>query len=150
MTAPRTDGEFWFACLGPEQAAEEWPRIEPMLARAQATSEGELELVDVFDRIQNETMFLSVMGKGSELVLACVVQVVNYHRFKVLEIVYVGGSHLGKFLADYFDVLVDFAQEVGCKALQCATSSPALERLFRRYRPQARVAYSVLREGVQA
>jgi hypothetical protein len=145
----RTDGEFWFACLGPEQAAEEWPRVEPLLRRAQETSEGELELVDVFDRIQNETMFLSVMGKGSQLVLACVVQVVNYHRFKVLEIVYVGGAYLGHFISSYFEVLTEFAHEVGCKALQCATSKPALERLFLRYRPRARVVYSVLREGVQ-
>lgn len=120
----------WFACLDHEQVVERWPRIRELLAPVVPKCGGDMEVEDFLHLSEDGLLKFAVMGLDDTIVLAIALSVITYPRKKVLDLHAMGGTHSRLFAQHYLPVLVDYARECGCDALQ-ASWGTAEARLFR-------------------
>lgn len=69
-----------------------WPTISTFLDSALQHSEGELSSDDIRTMVENEQAFILVVVVGGEIKAAGAVEITQYPRFKVANIIAVGGD----------------------------------------------------------
>lgn len=124
--------DYWFTCLSHEDALKYWGHIEPLLEKALAESHGERDLGDIVDAIEQRLMYIAVMGRGDKIVLCLAMETINYPQYSVLSLSYVAGRDVRVFFDKFRHIIIAFARDIGCRAVQFSCSD-AHERLYRRF-----------------
>ena len=127
--------------LVPESLDATWPVVGSLLDSAMSHSEGELNAEDVRQMVEDGHAFVLVIVQAGEIVAAGAVEVVGYPRYKVANIIAVGGKRV--FLRrDEFQWLCMVARDMGCTKVQ-TYCRPSMARLLERL--GMREAYRVMR-----
>lgn len=127
--------------LAPEALDVCWPVVGGFLDSALSHSEGELNAEDVRQMVKAGHAFVLVIVRAGEILAAGAVEVTQYPRYKVANIIAVGGKRV--FLRrDEFQWLCRVARDMGCAKVQ-TYCRPSMARLLERL--GMRQAYRVMR-----
>jgi hypothetical protein len=123
-----------------------WGRVAPLLQKAIERGAGELELGDVYQRLQDRHMQLLVAVEGPTILAAFVTEVVQYPRKRALRVVLAGGTGAKKWKGALRAMLHTGARAVGAKSLE-VLGRPGWVR-FLRDLPTVKLKYHVLVEDI--
>lgn len=127
--------------LAPESLDSMWPVVGGLLDSALGHSEGELNAEDVRQMVKAGHVFVLVIVQGGEILAAGAVEVVHYPRYKVANIIAVGGDRvfLRRSELDWVRMVV---RDMGCTKVQ-TYCRPSMARLLGKL--GMREAYRVMR-----
>lgn len=136
---PRTDRQL--TVLAPASIDAMWPTVGALIDKALAHSEGELSADDIRAMVKAGTAFVLVIVRGGEILAAGAVEIAQYPRFRVANIIAVGGEHV--FLRrSELDWVCKVARDMGCEKIQ-TYCRPSMARLLGKL--GMREAYRVMR-----
>lgn len=132
-----------FRLLRPEEVVVHWEEIAPLLDKAVAYGQGELEVDDIRKLVLGGRMFIfGGFGQDKRLTIAVTAEFNIYPRKTVL-VVGFGAGEVGKYANEMFMAVADFAKQGGASSIQTFCKNPAMVRLHQRYYAP-KVAYTVL------
>ena len=135
----RADREL--TVLAPASLDACWPTIRPLLDGALAHSEGEITAEHVREMVAGGNAFVLVIVEGGEILAAGAVEIAKYPRYKVANIIAVGGRRV--FLRrEELGWLRMVARDMGCAKVQ-TYCRPSMARLLERL--GMREGYRVMR-----
>ncbi|WP_354686689.1 hypothetical protein [Cupriavidus necator] len=127
--------------LAPASLDACWPVVGGFLNDALAHSEGELTADDIREMVKAERAFVLVVIESGEIIAAGAVEINEYPRYRVANIIAVGGQRvfLRRSELDWLRMVV---RDMGCAKLQ-TYCRPSMARLLERL--GMREAYRVMR-----
>ena len=132
-----------FRLLRPEEVVVHWEEISPLLEKAVAYGNRELEVDDIRRLVLGGRMFIfGGFDICNKIKLAVTAEFNTYPRKTVL-VVGFGAGEIGEHANDIFLTVADFAKQGGASAIQTFCKNPAMVRLHQRYYAPD-VAYTVL------
>lgn len=141
------DDYYSFALLQPHDVHLHWPELRKLLGAAVAYTHGEIEVDDILDKVMQGKMFVSVLRKGEEIVLAIAAEIKCFPKQSVLNVAFAGGRD-GKVMAtQFYDQLEAMGKIFNVSAVQCYCR-PAVARYLKRLFPDVQEAYVVMRKEV--
>lgn len=136
-----------YTILLPDDVVALWPRIKELLEPAIPYANGELDIDDILEMVNNRQAFISVMYEDGVIVLVIVGEVLTYPKKSVLNILALGGTKLDVMMSKFLPALKNIAKQLGASAIR-GYCRPSVERLFRRIGGGASRIYAVLETGV--
>jgi hypothetical protein len=124
-----------------------WPVVGPLLQKAIDEMSGELDLDDVYSRVQSTHMQLLIAVDADRVLAAFVTEVVNYPKRKALRLVLGGGSASRRWRVQLRDILHAGARAVGASMLELYGRKGWMKILS--VFPKVTVKYYVLMEDVE-
>lgn len=122
-------------------AEENWPVLAGLLDDALSHGEGELSADDIRQMVRDERVYLLVVIENGQILAAGAVEIVVYPRFKVANIIAVGGKRV--FLRrEELAWVAMVARDMGCAKVQ-TYCRPSMARLLGKL--GMREAYRVMR-----
>ena len=88
-----------------------WPVVAPMIQKALEHSENEINLEDIHEKIENETMGLTTISGKDGIIACCVCEFVNYPRIRALRVVALGGSDMDEWMPGLVQFLESWGKE---------------------------------------
>lgn len=137
-----------FRLLKPDEVNRRWSEVRPLLQKAVAHGEGEMEVDDIKDLVLQNRMCVVVLEDDGVVDLALAAEVTKYPRKNVLNISYVGGKNGRVVARRHYLSLEQIGRLFGCSAVQCYCR-PAVARYLKRLFPDVRAAYLVMRRDIQ-
>lgn len=127
--------------LAAESVDGYWPIVSGFLDSALQHSEGELNADDIRTLVDAGRAFILLIVEGDEIKAAGAVEITEYPRFRVANIIAVGGNcvFLKRSELEWLKMVV---KDMGCKSLQ-TYCRPSMARLLARL--GMREAYRVMR-----
>ncbi len=95
-----------------------WNEVAPYLQRAVAVTNGRFELEDVRRGIETGRYDLWVAYAEGEILGAEVTTIVEYPRKRALCSLFTGGKRLREWREPMMDLLIRFARDAGCQAIE--------------------------------
>lgn len=127
--------------LAPESLDSVWPIVGDYLDKALGHSEDELNAEDIRQMVRAGQAFMLVVVQAGEILAAGAVEISQYPRYKVANIIAVGGKRV--FLRrDELAWLCRVARDMGCAKVQ-TYCRPSMARLLGKL--GMREAYRVMR-----
>lgn len=132
-----------FRLLRPEEVVVRWDEIAPLLDKAVAYGNGELEVSDIRKLVLGGRMFVfGGFNQEKRLTIAVTAEFNTYPRKTVLVIGF-GAGQVGEHATEMYLKIADFARQGGASSIQTFCKNPAMVRLHRRnFDPE--IAYTVL------
>lgn len=132
-----------FRLLRPEEVVVHWEEIAPLLAKAVAYGNKELEVDDIRRLVLGGRMFIFGGFNAENRIQLAVTTEFNTYPRKTVLVVGFGAGEVGEHANDIFLTVADFAKQGGASAIQTFCKNPAMVRLHQRYYAPD-VAYTVL------
>lgn len=129
--------------LDEQQAMAVWPVIAPMLERVIPEMRGELLLEDAKQLILQGKCFVCVMLEGSEIIMAGVLEVVEYPRLTVLNTIMLAGRGVKYLMTECKADVQQIARVVGATRVRGFVHE-SVARLHRRFVDGAKEIYTVV------
>lgn len=133
--------------LTPEGVKENWPVLCELLGKAVAHNHGEMEVDDIPELVENRRMFVSVLRKDGEIVLAIAGEIMKYPREKVLNVSFAGGKD-GKLVADHMWSHLEGIASVFNVAYVRAFCRPSMVRYLQQTLPGVECIYTVVQKRI--
>lgn len=101
--------------LTPEQVIEHWDAMLPFVSKGVAENQGEYDETDIFLRLESGEWFAWLAYKD-ELVCVAISGEVEFPKYKIHQLICVGGSDMLSWLPLKKEI-EDFAKQNGCRKL---------------------------------
>lgn len=108
----------------PDDIDSHWKHIQPILEKAIVYNDGKHTARDIYNAVKSIEMQMFYTD-GYEVV--CVTCVAHYPRKRVLEILYVAGEKMERWL-HHQDTLANWAKDIGCDCME-AYCRPGWEKV---------------------
>lgn len=129
--------------IRPDELEALWPTIQRLLALAIPHCNGEFEVDDLRDLVQQGRAFFMVLEDRGVIILAAVCEVIVTPRKKMLNVLALGGARLDMLALSFWGQVQDIGRLLGVDSVRGAVR-PAMQRYYRRIAPEATVAYTIL------
>lgn len=132
----------------PLQCVEDhWYAIKALLDPAVEHVNGELDANDLYRLVQERKALLVAMVDAGQITWVAACECISYPRKTVLNVIALGGRHLHVALREFWAEISEIAHALGATAIRGAVR-PAMQRYYRRYAPEAQVAYAVMEKAL--
>ena len=102
--------------LTPEQVSGQWDKMLPLVEKGVERNQGEYDSGDVRVKLGRGEWFAWLVYKESELVCVAVSGEVEFPKYKIHQIICVGGKDMKSWLP-LIEEIADFAKQNGCRKL---------------------------------
>ena len=95
-----------------------WPRVADLIQLALDEGWGEMNIGDVWERVQAGLMQVLVVLDDEKILAALVTEVVDYPRRRALRVVFAGGEGMEDWVEEVDQLLLVGAKKVGAQGIE--------------------------------
>ena len=125
---------------------EAWPEISPFIQLGLDFANGEMDLHDIYEMIEENKVVPIVMSHSGEVLAVVTMEVVQKPQKRIMCLMTAGGVELDQWLDEFMDVALNLAIEQCCDAIYI-NGRPGWARKLKRYGYEQR--YVVLTRELQ-